>query len=212
MTKAGYTPRHGYDIRVKPTKGARGGSRVRAAEETRVCEHADCAEKAAVRTAETPRTPEKKIWLCAAHAAEHNKKWNYFDGLNDEEAAKVRRGAIYGDRPTWKMGSNERSSKAARTRKPSDLGDAYGLFGDGQPEKTGPREEYRNGRRLPRLQVKAFQTLDLKTDASGAEIRKRYAELLRRFHPDANGGDRSAETQLQEVVRAHHVLKKAGIC
>ena len=45
--------------------------------------------------------------------------------------------------------------------------------------------------------------------APSGEIRRRYAELVRRFHPDSNGGDRSAEKQLTDVVKAHSILKKA---
>ena len=70
----------------------------------------------------------------------------------------------------------------------------------------------REGRVLPKLQVQAFETLGLKITAPAPEIRRRYAELVRRYHPDANGGDRSAETQLSAVVRAHQILKKARIC
>ena len=32
------------------------------------------------------------------------------------------------------------------------------------------------------------------------EVRKRYSELVRRYHPDRNGGDRSHERQLGEVI------------
>ncbi|MEM9235102.1 MAG: DnaJ domain-containing protein, partial [Pseudomonadota bacterium] len=60
------------------------------------------------------------------------------------------------------------------------------------------------------LQVQAFRTLNLKPTASSAEIRKRYAELVKRFHPDSNEGDRSAENQLQDVIKAHQLLKKAN--
>ena len=71
---------------------------------------------------------------------------------------------------------------------------------------------FREGRKLTKLQVQAFKTMNLKTNASDAEIRKKYAELVKRFHPDSNAGDRGAEEQLQEVIKAHQILKKAGFC
>ena len=100
----------------------------------------------------------------------------------------------------------------ARTRGAADLRDTYGLFTEAVKTATRSRGAVRNGRPVSKLQEKAFGTLDLAVTAEAGDIRRRYAELLRRFHPDANGGDRSAETQLQEVVRAHHILKKAGFC
>ena len=71
---------------------------------------------------------------------------------------------------------------------------------------------YREGRRLTRLQLQAFRTMNLKPNATSSELRRRYAELVKRFHPDSNEGDRSAEEQLQDVIKAHQILKKAGFC
>jgi curved DNA-binding protein CbpA len=51
----------------------------------------------------------------------------------------------------------------------------------------------------------------LKDDATAALVRARYAELVKRYHPDSNGGDRSYEAQLGKVVRAYQTLKSAGL-
>ena len=51
--------------------------------------------------------------------------------------------------------------------------------------------------------------LGLKPDADRAALRKRYAELLRRYHPDRNGGDRSHERLLQAVIEAYQRLREA---
>jgi curved DNA-binding protein CbpA len=40
-------------------------------------------------------------------------------------------------------------------------------------------------------------------------LRSRYSELVRRYHPDRNGGDRSHEGKLQRVVEAYQLLRKA---
>jgi curved DNA-binding protein CbpA len=42
------------------------------------------------------------------------------------------------------------------------------------------------------------------------EVRRRYSELVRRFHPDRNGGDRSHEAQLSEVLSAWQTLRGAA--
>ena len=36
-------------------------------------------------------------------------------------------------------------------------------------------------------------------------------ELVKRCHPDANGGDRTAEHKLQRVIRAYQALRKANM-
>ena len=40
----------------------------------------------------------------------------------------------------------------------------------------------------------------------------RFKELVKRHHPDANGGDRSSEERLVEVIQAYNYLKSAKFC
>jgi len=48
--------------------------------------------------------------------------------------------------------------------------------------------------------------LNLSPDATATEIRTRYKELVKRLHPDVNGGDRKAEDQLKTVIEAYRLL------
>jgi DnaJ-class molecular chaperone len=57
----------------------------------------------------------------------------------------------------------------------------------------------------------ALADLDLDDTAEPKDIKKRYHELLKRCHPDSNGGDRSAEHKLQRVIQAWKTLKKAKL-
>jgi curved DNA-binding protein CbpA len=41
-------------------------------------------------------------------------------------------------------------------------------------------------------------------------VRKRYSQLVRRYHPDRNGGDRSHEARLGAVIEAYQLLRKAA--
>jgi len=208
-----YRPRHGFDIRVRPPKeDAATAAPAWARQHTRTCDSDSCQRVAVVRVAKSPREETTKLWLCAEHARAHNAQWNFFAGMSVEEAEAARLANIYGDRPTWSMGKNERARTTARARGPADLRDAFGIFSEAVKTSRAARPDMRDGRPVSKLQSKAFATLDLPVSAPAADIRKRYGELLRRFHPDVNGGDRSAEGQLQEVVRAHHILKKAGFC
>jgi hypothetical protein len=208
-----YRPRHGFDIRVKPTKGSKTARKSWAKTEARSCDHEECDAPAEVRAPKSPEAMQEYYWFCQAHAREHNKNWNFFAGKTDAEAAAIRNQARYKDRPTWKMSANGRAAAAAKAGLDGlhEIDDALG----GQTRIDPAAQDdgvYREGRRLTKLQVQAFRTMNLKANASKADIRKRYAELVKRFHPDSNAGDRGAEAQLQEVVKAHQLLKKAGFC
>jgi hypothetical protein len=211
MSDYAYKPRLGFDIRIRPPEADAGEPPAWAPAVERTCDVAGCGARATFRTARSPRDPSAKLWLCAAHAQEHNRSWNYFAGLSESEAEAARLATIYGDRPTWRLGRTARARNTQRARGPSDFLDTFGLFGEARRPPVAPGR-MRDGRALSRLQIKAFETLGLQTNAKGPDIRRRFAELLRRFHPDANGGDRSAEAQLNEVVRAHQILKKSRIC
>ena len=206
-----YKPRHGFDIRVKPSRGSKTAKAAWTKQEARTCDHEDCDLPAEARAPKAPDKLDEYLWLCTAHAREHNKNWNFFSGKTDAEAAAMRHAARYGDRPTWKFSANGRASAAAKAGL-HGLHEIDDAIGGGTRMSQGGTDDgvYREGRRLTKLQVQAFKTLNLKANASKSDIRKRYAELVKRYHPDSNEGDRSAEAQLQEVVKAHQLLKKAN--
>ncbi len=208
MTKKDYKPRLGFDIRVKPpSKG--GKPPAWAKPEDRDCEKEGCDNQAACSLPKSPRAPKEQVWYCLAHAREHNKSWNYFDGLSDAQAKAARDANQYGGRPTWSMGKNDRARAALNKTGSAEMDDAFGVVGNEPKTQAEIRGHYRDGRRLTKLQAAAFDTLALPYGAKSGDIRRRYAELVRRFHPDSNGGDRSAEEQLNEVVKAHTIMKKA---
>jgi len=57
---------------------------------------------------------------------------------------------------------------------------------------------------------KALDTLGLDADASAQEVKTRFKALVKRHHPDANGGDRSSEERLREIIQAYNYLKSIG--
>ncbi|MGV6801789.1 MAG: J domain-containing protein [bacterium] len=209
-----YKPRAGFDIRIKPTKGGKNAKKSWAKQETRKCDAPDCDKPAESRAPKSPELLNEFFWFCTEHAREHNKNWNFFAGKSETEAAAIREQSRYGDRPTWTMSKNDRAAAAARAGMAglSNIDDALGVHAQGPNGSAKLDGAYREGRKLTKLQVSAFKTMNLANNASDADIRKRYADLVKRFHPDSNEGDRGAEEQLQEVIKAHQILKKAGFC
>src|SRR3954449_2823439 len=51
-----------------------------------------------------------------------------------------------------------------------------------------------------------YQILGVKKDAKGDEIKKAYRRLARKFHPDVNPNDKTAEDKFKEVQEAYDVL------
>ena len=61
--------------------------------------------------------------------------------------------------------------------------------------------------RRPPDRTRILMGLGLDTDRR--KLRRRYSELVRRYHPDRNGGDRQYETRLNKVVEAYQLLRKS---
>jgi hypothetical protein len=85
------------------------------------------------------------------------------------------------------------------------FGDTHGLFDEPlRPSRSPP------GRWADKGDAQALGTLGLGRNATPADIRRTYRGLVRRYHPDSNGGDRSHEGKLQAVVNAFTHLKAAA--
>ena len=65
----------------------RGYSGGREAAPVRLCDRAGCDEKGECPAPKSPNSPER-WYFCQRHAAEYNSGWNYFEGLDKEEAAQ----------------------------------------------------------------------------------------------------------------------------
>ena len=193
------------DMRIKPDKGP-----VKPKPEERRCDAPGCAGHGTCRVAHSPQRLTEYLWYCPAHARVHNENWDFFKGMDDDEIVRFREEAMFGHRPTWRLG--ERAAKArtgGRHQDPLHVHDSHALFEeDAAGNPTGPR---RPERHLTRLQVMAFDTLQLAQNATLNEIKARYKELVKRFHPDANGGDRGAEERLKQVIKAYGVLRQSGL-
>jgi hypothetical protein len=173
------------------------------------CDHIGCVRPGAHR-APKGRDHANQYWhFCAEHVADYNRRWNYFAGMSDSELADYQAREEIGHRPTWtfRSGRLDRFSAAMRGFRAGSA-DPLGMLGpDPRTDHGAPRPR----RRLTRLQAKALESLSLEEAADAVQIRTRYAELVKRWHPDSNGGDRGAETNLQRVLAAYQTLKAGGL-
>jgi hypothetical protein len=197
-------------IRVKPDKDRRQHAHLPG------CEWPACTA-AATHRAPKGRMRENEHWrFCLAHVREYNHSYNFFAGMSDDAIAKYQKDAVTGHRPTWKMGMNggrpAARSHSARFHPDLEADDPFGMFretGVGR-EADGEHLRRRETRVIRNAERKALETLGLETDANTRDIKLRFKVLVKRHHPDANGGDRSTEDRLREIIEAYNYLKSVG--
>ncbi|MBW8882066.1 MAG: J domain-containing protein [Asticcacaulis sp.] len=213
-----YKPKF-MDMRIRPPK--EGEEHVRRPEDDvlqlkpgqKPCEWPDCHKAATARAPKSREMMNDYYNFCVGHASEYNKNWNFFAGMSEGEAKRHRESIATGDRPTWAFRasrlSREAANIAAKGTQSKTFFDPHSVFGAGAaPLKEAPAQAVRQYGKIER---QAFADLDLEVGASAETIRVRYTELLKRCHPDNNGGDRSAEDKLQRVIKAYKVLKKMSL-
>ncbi len=135
--------------------------------------------------------------------------------MKDDAVQKYQKDALTGHRPTWKMGQNGGEKKRGKkSGNPGFTGeswnDPFRIFGGTTGAFKEP--EAPESRMIRNAERKAFDTLGLDIDATAEALKARYKELVKRHHPDANGGDRSSEDRFRAVVQAYNYLKAQGFC
>lgn len=176
----------------------------------RVCAEPGCAEPGEFRApplegASTGGPPAFR-WMCLEHVRAFNSRYNFFNGMTadeihhaqrplagwESETRAFARGGVGDGTPRWQDFTDPLDAISARFRRDPPNGAGRD---DGKPLSGQDRE--------------SLKVLGLGLDADRGALRKRYSDLVRRYHPDRNGGDRSHEAQLTKVIAAYQQLRRA---
>lgn len=179
-------------------------------DDVHICDHPGCQELGEFRA---PRTSHRRggfdgpgdyYLLCLDHVRAFNASYDYFDGMDEEDIFNAQRPWSGWDRETRSFASNG-ASPTPRWQDFTDPLDAIGAR-----FRTGVRAPRTDGKVLSDRDRRNLQIMGLDANADRKALRKRYAELLGKYHPDRNGGDRSREPKLQDVIEAYQELKEAA--
>ena len=183
----------------------------------RACDVPGCKDMGEFRAPRARDKLDQHYWFCLEHVRQYNASWDYYAGMSIDEIEAHRRADQTWRRPSWPLGGRKQDH-AIRF----DLFDGMGILDDVEIEGAnrvngGGRGKSRgNGRdsaagraatAVAEAARRALAVLDLDPPIDFAAIKSRYKELVKRHHPDANGGDKSAEERLKVINEAFTVLK-----
>lgn len=148
-------------------------------------------------------------WFCLDHVREFNAGYDFFEGMGPDEIFRAQ-SPLYG----W-----ESQSRAFRPDAGVDGVPRWADFSDPLEAISSRAREHVNRRRADMkpenqrftpTERRALEALGLDGKVDRRGLRQRYTVLLRKYHPDHNGGDRSHEARLQIVVEAYQLLRRAA--
>ena len=171
----------------------------------RECAHPGCRDTGEFRApgyrASGFDGPGTYRFLCLDHVREFNTRYNFFDGMSRDEIEDAQMPFGGWATETRSFGGADSPPKWSDFHDPLDAISA-------RFKGRAPKERA-DGKRLSGEDRKALAILRLDEDADRKALRMRYTELVRKFHPDHNGGDRAHEKALQAVIEAYQHLRVA---
>ncbi|MDZ4139206.1 MAG: DnaJ domain-containing protein [Erythrobacter sp.] len=196
----------------RPNPSSRFHGRVERAQEQ--CEAPGCREAGEFRApGRRPNGfdgPGEWRWFCLDHVREFNAGYDWFDGMSAEEIIAAQ-SPIAG----WRTESRTFRPDAGVDGVPrwadyADPLDAIAARARGIRSRAEREGQMAASGRFSREEAQALESMGLGSDTDRTRLRRRYSELVRRYHPDRNGGDRRHEARLNAVVDAYQLLRKSA--
>ena len=179
----------------------------------RVCEHPACGEPGEFRApgsgGHSFDGPGDWRWLCLDHVREFNAGYDWFEGMSAEEILHAQAPAAgwRTEQPAFRP--NGGVDGMPRWSDFTDPLDAISARASGIRSRAEREATMAMDGRFSKEEAQALETMGLGLDTDRRRLRKRYSELVRRYHPDRNGGDRGYEARLGRVVEAYQTLRKS---
>lgn len=159
----------------------------------RVCDCPGCHQAGEYRAPKN-RDLADYWWFCLDHVREYNRGWDYFAGMGiDEIEIQIRRATVW-ERPSWPIGGWREREQHLRDSIMSEF------FGGAGPEPSAPP--------MPKAERDALKDLELTPPVNFTSIKAQYRLLVKRHHPDANGGSAASEEKFKNINQAFAVLRK----
>jgi DnaJ-domain-containing protein 1 len=137
-------------------------------------------------------------WFCFDHVQEYNKAWDFFSGMSPADIEKHIVDSMTGDRPTRRYDTMAGRAEDLRQK----AWQTYN-FTESEPpkQKTAPA--------VNTPEFEALAIMGLEPPVTLENIKAKYKQLAKKYHPDHNRTDPAAEELLKKINMAYTVLKVA---
>lgn len=187
-------------IRLKPGSAEFADDHGHIPPQARICDMPGCRTHGEYK-APRDRSLSGHYWFCLEHVQEYNKAWDFFSGMSAREIEEQIVRSTLWDRPTRRYDTEAAMAEKLRAA----AWQTYHFT-----EREPPRQEQTRRapeRGTPETEALALFGLEPPVDMNG--IKTRYKELVKKYHPDVNPGDKNAENMIKTINMSYTILRLA---
>ena len=162
-----------------------------------ICDWDNCTKLGIYRAPVEKDNSRNYRLLCIDHIKIFNKKWNYFENMNDSEIEFFVKSDLTWHKSTKSFGSSENFFNILWN---NALEDKLNIF------KSTNFSNYKKSK-LSQTDKDALEVMELNYSAKWEEIQKKFKSLVKKYHPDKNQGNKKFEDKLKKITLAYSQLK-----
>lgn len=163
----------------------------------KACECSGCTGVGEYKAPKSPEHLSEYYWFCLNHVREYNAAWDFFAGQSEQEIEDSIRKATVWERPTWPLGNWKKREQNLHDTLNREFfggsGNAHGPETAHGPLSAGERD--------------ALAILNLEAPVTFEGIKAQYRILVKKWHPDANGGSPESEEKFKIINHAYATLR-----
>ena len=165
----------------------------------RLCQEKGCLNEGEYLAPKSPNSNEK-YYFCLEHIKIYNKRWNYFAGKSQKQIYDFQKNDFFEGRPTRPFSYGYGSKIKFEFE--------YGLDQEKikfkRKDKSFSSYNKKNNTKIQ----KALKIFSLNDDFSEKILKKRYKELVKKYHPDLNRSFLNKDSKIKEINNAYNFLLK----
>ena len=163
----------------------------------RKCYKKDCLNPGVYKAPKSKNKINNYIWFCEEHIKSYNKEWDYCKGMTQKEIEKHIQLDTIGWRPTWNFSTTKVNFKNFE----KIFANYFEFF---KKKKNQSKINNKNS-----LLKNALKILNINNgNVTIKVIENKYKELVKKYHPDTNKGNKKYEEKLKEINQAFTEIKK----
>ena len=163
-----------------------------------ICDWENCKNQGAYKAPIEKDNSKKFRLLCLQHIKIFNKNWNYFKNMSDQEIEYFIKSDITWHKTTKNFGSTDNFFNILWN---NALDDKLNIF------KTTGFKDFKKAN-ISQTDRDALEVMELNDEVKWEKIHAKFKELVKKYHPDKNQGNKLLEDKLKKITLAYSQLKK----